>query len=772
MCDHRAESCCDARIQRIESVCDPRPFAAVRRLIRAACAARWPSLTPMRRLAVRKATLHAGMMRKATLHAGMMRKATLLTGGMGKAMMLAGVVCGGLAMMPPVPVVAQPLDPTPQPMVVLRQTAIEQPMWQDPALPDRWPVQFTFADRTAELWLQALQRNDPELTRQVARAIVSARDQGVDADVFEPHRVLLARKLADLSRQMDEQADRSIMDMQQRYLKIELVRVLAVLDHRDAAPLMLKVLDPTDLELATLIDLALSRWKYRPAISNLRDRLANRSLDPLVRASAARRLGQLIIGIDQTTTRDSQESQESQEMTGGGGPKDVQSARDGAAQDAGGSGSGSADAGDVDDSIDLLTRIAADADEPHRVRIDAAFAAGRLDPRGLVEPARTLAEDRTSLTSRLVAVNLLHAHQSDQAVAVLKALAADPSAAVAHSAAGHLIRVAPDQALPRVAPWIRQGDRGLGLRAVEALKRQQAESVQLERVSLLAQLWGHEHPRVRAASFELSVTYGTSEHESVRQAVKQLAVRNLRPFHHAGSRSASAWRRQELACYVAGKLDATEAGPQLLAHLNHPRHEVRMAAATALRWIDDPALLPEALEAARRLDQQINEQIPVRAQPEDASSRMIAPADQIAQLFQWFGVRQYQPAGALLRKYVPKSQIASQSRAAAIWALGWLEQDKADHRLANQLAGRLRDVESMMPEFEDVRYMAAIAIGRIGSDRALPSLNQFAGTDNLYRDRTALACRWTIERITGKTLAEPEPNAREISGFFLEAVDD
>ena len=77
--------------------------------------------------------------------------------------------------------------------------------------------------------------------------------------------------------------------------------------------------------------------------------------------------------------------------------------------------------------------------------------------------------------------------------------------------------------------------------------------------------------------------------------------------------------------------------------------------------------------------------------------------DQLSHLAQAFGRMKYSPADGVLRRYVPKnSGFPPVSRAAAIWALGWIHSEQLDKQLADQFLGGLLDVYGMIPEAEVV----------------------------------------------------------------------
>jgi HEAT repeat protein len=145
----------------------------------------------------------------------------------------------------------------------------------------------------------------------------------------------------------------------------------------------------------------------------------------------------------------------------------------------------------------------------------------------------------------------------------------------------------------------------------------------------------------------------------------------------------------------------------------------------------------------------------------------------LAHLFEAMATMDYQPAVPLLRRYVPKSMFGVISRSAAVWALGHLLKSTPDENLGDQLLVRYFDTASIPPEFEMVRRMSAITIGRMKTKRQHPKLREAVGaeTDHGLAEYSA---SWAIEQITGEKipLAPLPTEGLLITGWFLEPAAD
>src|SRR5262249_15062425 len=146
---------------------------------------------------------------------------------------------------------------------------------------------------------------------------------------------------------------------------------------------------------------------------------------------------------------------------------------------------------------------------------------------------------------------------------------------------------------------------------------------------------------------------------------------------------------------------------------------------------------------------------------------------QLSQLHQLLGQQKYGPADAALRRFVPRMErgICPESRAAAIWALGMLHEGKPEPELLALAEGRLNDSPPPpMPPPEDIRVrrMAAITLGRIKAQEALPSLRKYCPDRNPALDPIHNACGWAIEQLTGEAMLPPKPIQKlQREGFLL-----
>jgi len=224
------------------------------------------------------------------------------------------------------------------------------------------------------------------------------------------------------------------------------------------------------------------------------------------------------------------------------------------------------------------------------------------------------------------------------------------------------------------------------------------------------------------------------------------------------------WTALEQAVVLLASLDVKSAPNRLLELLQHSRPEVYVAAAWGLRRLAvDQSLVP-ALEAARQRSERRQELLQLQPGQPNVD-------DQLAHLFELFGQKKYQPAESLLRPFVAKDLTIPRARSAAIWALGYLHEDRPDTALADALQQRISDTGMPEPEHELVRRFAAITLGRMKAATALPTLEFFCEPTGI-RSPVGYACAWSIERISGKPIPPPRPPIKYYTDFFLEPRED
>ena len=590
---------------------------------------------------------------------------------------------------------------------------LDSAMFDDPRI--EYPeLEMRFSPRLKPSWIAALNHSETDLKQQAAFTIAWAHQRGMEGldEAIEP----LTRNLTSDSRLV---------------VRLASARALAVLEASGAAEALFERSQVDGLEMAQIVEPALARWDFRPIREVWRKRLEDVKTDRKRSLLAIRGLGAV---------------------------KDEQ-------------------------AVDALRRIALDVSQPPELRMAVGESLGRIRSEGLADAARELA-DRTSarvvrgsptphLTAteglrdrrqetfgqpfggvrdprrfaidRVIAARFLGGHSSESAKTVLVELAQDDESSAAAIALNRLLEIDLDLIVPLAESALAKGDVNVRWPVAKTLlARPTATSL-----ALLGDLMADLNPKLRV--FVTDSLYDLAESPELRPQVIRQGERMLQDER---------WQALEQSLRLLAKLDREEQSDRFLELVKHQRTEVYVTAAWGLRQLAVDQTLAPLLEFAQQRHSGIQE-----------GTLLGGPGvlEQLVQLFQYFGQARYEPAEPLLRTFVPKDSAALETRAAAIWALGYIFEDKPDAELVKALQARIRDVESMPPEEDLVRRMSAVAIGRMKASEALDTLEEFHKQDGVG-SQVGYACAWAIKQITGEPFEEPKPSIGYYGNFFLEPL--
>jgi hypothetical protein len=529
-----------------------------------------------------------------------------------------------------------------------------------------------------ELWLKALSREDTELQRLAVDSFKLAQDRGMK-DLEDTH-----ARLADLLE----------VPNQDSAVRRAAVHTLIHLDARDYADLLAKTSKAHGLTTAMLVEPALARWKS----DLMTDEWLSRINDPQNLAS----LASLILAID-----------------GLGETEEVKAA------------------------TSLMT-IARNLRLPPNERIAAVRALSKMRAPGLVGLAQSLVDTKSqpTLLNRVMALELMKALDSQDAIALLKEFASHDSSAIQSGALQRLHAIDPRHVDDFAESAIKSKDAGVRTVGAETLIAQE----HVKSIASLATLLDDVNPTLR--SFVAKAMVRLARQPELHQEVitRATAVVNR-----------DDWRGIEQATIVLVLLDHKPTGDRLVELLPNTRPEVMITTAWGLRRLALPQHLPAMLARAQFLEKETRS---------DDSAKFISGGEtQLAQLFLAFGQMRYMEAESILIRYVPKDPLLGEiSRAAAVWSLGWLHEGQAPAELTSTLIERISDTSSDVPEFDYVRWMCAISMGRMNSQSALATLRKFADEESGYVGRS---CYWALERLTGETPPPPQGSSFTFIDWFL-----
>ena len=399
------------------------------------------------------------------------------------------------------------------------------------------------------------------------------------------------------------------------------------------------------------------------------------------------------------------------------------------------------------EAVGPLLASVLDEHESAAIRMEAAKALGQIESSGLLPEAQRLASSGRAGES-LTALAMLENHSGAEAVDLVRKLASDPDARVRAHAIGILTRVDSHLVASAYAIAARDTDDGVRLEVIRAFAASPSEAGISSLITALADPSQPVRTTASAAMIQFSLKSGLDE--QITRAVQDVL-------------DSAGWREVEQGCRIAGTLRMSDAAPKLITLLSAERAEVRLAAATALRQIASKENLPAILQRAELLTTQA---AGAAANPE----RFESIGQEAAQLLTAIGEGRYQPASALMMRYIPKhSHFHPTARGAALYALGKIHEGEPDAELVKAFESRISDNNPIDPEAADVRRFAAIGLARMHSSSSLPTLREFYEAENSTVS-VGGACRWAIMQLEHVELPPLKPLVHVPGPFFLEPI--
>lgn len=299
-------------------------------------------------------------------------------------------------------------------------------MDSDPEMNIPDPVKH-FSPALKSLWLAALERPENDMQRLAAETIARGHEFGVP-DLTEAVPRLQTLLLAEKSHPAT---------------RFAAARALIVLEARESSDKLFEVSQKYEADLRQLIEPALAKWNFAPAIEVWKGRLGNPEARPRDLILAFRGLAQV---------RDSS----------------VASA---------------------------LMAIVRDGTRNADLRLEAAVAAGQCATSGLEPEAARLAQNKSKQQSiyAIAACRLLARHDSEDARKILTELASRQESVVAASALNRLLEIDSSLVLPLAEVAMNHADPNVRRAGASAYLQQPTE----ERISFLARLLADPHPGVR-----------------------------------------------------------------------------------------------------------------------------------------------------------------------------------------------------------------------------------------------------------------------------------
>jgi len=399
-------------------------------------------------------------------------------------------------------------------------------------------------------------------------------------------------------------------------------------------------------------------------------------------------------------------------------------------------------------AVEPLKKVLFSTHQGADYRLTAARALAVLNPPESLQWSRQLfaAPDSDLSLNAQLAVELLAGASSPEAIESLDQFVRFPAPTVVGVAMRRLLDLDPARLLARAAETV--NDRDANIREITLIAL--ADDPTPQSVKLLARGLLDPVPDLRRRARRALL--GHAADQKLRQAVIARCQQVMR---------IDSWRGLEQATIVLTELDQRQIKDRLVELVDHPRAEVQIAAAWAIKHLFEPDDVERLHDMARRVTAEI-----------DTSQAALSRSFVQAHLMEALGVLKHRPAVEDLFRLVPKtSPYLVQSRAAAIWSLGFLLNPQKDAGLIRSLEARLADANSIPMEHAEVRAASAISLGRIGDPASLGELRTWYQTEGPNRD-VGRSSGWAVMQMTGEQLPEAQPYRQPIRNWLLEPIGE
>jgi len=361
------------------------------------------------------------------------------------------------------------------------------------------------------------------------------------------------------------------------------------------------------------------------------------------------------------------------------------------------------------------------------VMVRAARALGKLSTSGQLDLAKELLASKYEQRFYLAAL-VLAQHQGVAAVEALRAIVQNGNGVAKQAALESLCKTDRAEARELAKELVSDTESGVRQSVVTFLESFEDRPSFL----LLARRLADEIPSIR------------------RQVRKELLRRSREPEFRklvdkiiSQAISAPQFEAAEQAVILIVELKDISREKDLLELLDHPKPEVSIRAAWALSIL---ARDKGTLEAMRVHAQSWTDKVMSTTSP---MQRLETDEQRISFLLEAFGSQKFQDSDALLRLYIPKAdgvkRLPSRTRLSAIWAIGKLYANQANADLRIQLEDRVNDMAPVVPELLEIRFVSAIALGRMGDKEATGTLTKYIGQSG---DTLHEACNWALRELS------------------------
>ena len=274
-----------------------------------------------------------------------------------------------------------------------------------------------------------------------------------------------------------------------------------------------------------------------------------------------------------------------------------------------------------------------------------------------------------------------------------------------------------------------------------------------ERALWLQEQLSDNHIEVRNVARSMLVLV-SAEHPELREEIVTQAAMLLKP-------ESKDWQGLEQSLLLLAQLQATQFSQAAFALLGHAKDEVVVTAAWLIQLFPDEAIYDQVRAEIEQCE----------AKYTQAGVKYNSIAVREMMLFQYAGLVRMKELQTLMESQFSKSATGTpEKRASALWALAVIHEKTAEVELVKKYEERIRDRNSLLPEYLPVRYSSVMALGLLRSASSVPVIREAFEIDP--RDSGIPdAARWTLSLLGEPMPPEPEPYLSGVGGWRITPVD-
>jgi hypothetical protein len=338
------------------------------------------------------------------------------------------------------------------------------------------------------------------------------------------------------------------------------------------------------------------------------------------------------------------------------------------------------------------------------LRLLVAPTLGKLQTSGLTSLARKYLE--SSLPDRdLVAVSLLNQHTDDESLALVRIVHEQGGSPAKRIAATFLAERSQTIAEELATAWLNDPDSHFRKLALQVASTGDS----MKAIQVAQAMLRDEEDALRTAARHNLLELASGHRENIDAVIKQELDGND-------------WRSIEQSILLLAELRDSSLCEQLIDLLDHPKAEVHMHAAWALRDLSGEGPILESI---------FNKALSLTDRLEKGENTLgKSESIMLSLLLETFGRHTYEPAYEMLARYIPKNdyKMGNLSRASAIWSIGKIKKTVDDPDLRSALRERIKDLPPDKPENYLVRFNCILALGEFGFEDSWEVIEQYSGS--------------------------------------------